>query len=167
MVFSKPLSVIFPNIDFFKKILRMRRELGISMFYFALAHGSSYILKDGVSPYTREVGYVAGIFALSIYFILYLTSNNVSVRKLKRRWKKLHYLVYPAYILTMLHVGLVGGETLLTQIIEFILNLIYTAIVEKNLLAYIVLAAFIIFKTIEWSINYKRKMKLQNKSNDL
>ena len=38
------------------------------------------------------------------------TSNNISTRALKRSWKKLHRLVYPAAILTFLHWALTSYD---------------------------------------------------------
>jgi len=40
---------------------------------------------------------------LALFVPLAMTSNDVSVRLMKRGWKRLHRLVYPAAVLTFLH----------------------------------------------------------------
>jgi sulfoxide reductase heme-binding subunit YedZ len=46
---------------------------------------------------------VMGWLALALFIPLAVTSNDIAVRALKRSWKRLHRLVYPAAILTFLH----------------------------------------------------------------
>jgi sulfoxide reductase heme-binding subunit YedZ len=56
------------------------------------------VLAEFTTPYM-----LAGWAALALFVPLALTSNDVSVRMMKRGWKRLHRLVYPAAILTFLH----------------------------------------------------------------
>ena len=46
---------------------------------------------------------LAGWLAFALFVPLAATSNDMATRALKRTWKRLHRLVYPAAILTFLH----------------------------------------------------------------
>ena len=46
---------------------------------------------------------LVGWLALALFVPLAVTSNDLSMRMLKRSWKSLHRLVYPAAVLTFLH----------------------------------------------------------------
>lgn len=48
--------------------------------------------------------YCQGIFTFIIFMILAMTSNDWSVKKLKRNWKKLHQLTYLAMFLLLWHI---------------------------------------------------------------
>jgi DMSO/TMAO reductase YedYZ heme-binding membrane subunit len=92
-------------------LMKYRRYLGIIMFNFAFIHfmwlrGFSYIeygFPDIVPTYQ-----IFGTVALLLLFPLYLTSNNFSLKKLGKKWKLLHRLVYPSMFLLVLHTSLQG-----------------------------------------------------------
>jgi sulfoxide reductase heme-binding subunit YedZ len=46
---------------------------------------------------------LVGWLALALFIPLAATSNDFATRALKRSWKRLHRLVYPAAVLTFLH----------------------------------------------------------------
>ena len=84
-----------------------RRDIGVASFGYAAGHLGGYllrkadaalILREGVEP-----GLLAGWFAFAIFLALAVTSNDASVRWLKAGWRRLHWLVYPAAILTAAH----------------------------------------------------------------
>jgi sulfoxide reductase heme-binding subunit YedZ len=56
------------------------------------------ILEEGAQPEMWT-----GWIALVIFLALAITSNKASTRKLGRRWKSLHRLVYLAAVLTFVH----------------------------------------------------------------
>jgi sulfoxide reductase heme-binding subunit YedZ len=89
-----------------------RRQLGLLTFVYALIHyiwHQIYPLYEfGVLPAIepfRAVGFVA----ITIFTILAITSNNYSVKLLKKNWQRLHRLVYLAAWLLFFHVALVGN----------------------------------------------------------
>lgn len=89
-----------------------RRQLGLLTFVYALIHyvwHQIYPLYEfGVLPAIesfRAVGFVA--FAL--FTLLAATSNNYSVKILKKNWGRLHKLVYVAAWLLFFHTALVGN----------------------------------------------------------
>lgn len=102
-------------------LLKRRRIIGIIAFCFALAHGCLFIEKrniDFADPKTFLI-YFQGITTLTIFTILAITSNDWSVKKLKKNWKQLHKLTYIAMFLLTWHIWdkMKGHWTHLTPIV--------------------------------------------------
>ena len=94
--------------------------LGLFAFFYAVLHFLSWIWLDQQFLWSSIVGdvierpYITVGFAAFVLLIpLALTSNQYSMRKLKRRWQTLHKLVYLIGILGVLHyLWLVKADTL-------------------------------------------------------
>lgn len=80
---------------------------GVASFAYAAGHTVIYltrkaqldiILNELAAPYI-----LMGWLALALFIPLAITSNDASMRRMKRGWKRLHRLVYPAAILVFLH----------------------------------------------------------------
>ena len=91
-------------------LLRFRRMLGLYVFFYACCHFLIWFIIDHALSFGDMVEdiidrpYITfGFSALMLLIPLAVTSNNVMVRKLGRRWKKLHRLVYAIIILGVLH----------------------------------------------------------------
>lgn len=91
-------------------LLLYRRMLGLFMFFYACLHFLSYLWLDHwfawaeiVEDISKHPYVLVGFTALMLSLPLALTSNQFMMRKLKRRWKTLHQLVYPIAILVILH----------------------------------------------------------------
>ena len=69
-----------------------------TLFYLARKQDLALILEEG-----EAWDILTSWIALAIFLFLALTSNNASLRALKRFWKILHRFVYPATALTFLH----------------------------------------------------------------
>jgi methionine sulfoxide reductase heme-binding subunit len=86
-----------------------RRALGLSAFGYALLHFGVYLFDQGFSaPYVVEDvverPYVtAGFLALLLLVPLAATSTRAAIRRMGKRWQKLHRLVYLAAGLGVLH----------------------------------------------------------------
>lgn len=92
-----------------------RRELGILMGYLAMVHGFGYIIDPSFSdlaivPYlpgnilSIDPFLLFGAAGLVLTFPLLLTSNALALRALGGvRWKRLHRIVYPMFVLIVLH----------------------------------------------------------------
>lgn len=102
-----PLRLLFAKAQWPGWLLRRRRYFGVAAFFYALLHTLVYldrkqdlslILAEG-----RDFSMWTGWLALLIFAILAATSNDASVRWLKRQWKKLHRSVYVAAILLFAH----------------------------------------------------------------
>jgi sulfoxide reductase heme-binding subunit YedZ len=90
-------------------LIAARRPLGLFAFFYAVIHffiylgdqafAPAYIVEDVVKhPYVT-----AGFAAFCILAALALTSTKGSIRRLGKRWTKLHRLVYAAGILGVIH----------------------------------------------------------------
>lgn len=91
-------------------LLRFRRMLGLYVFFYVCCHFLIWFILDHALSFGDMVEdildrpYITfGFSALMLLIPLAVTSNNVMVRKLGRRWKKLHQLVYAIIILGVLH----------------------------------------------------------------
>nr|WP_321235769.1 Rieske 2Fe-2S domain-containing protein [uncultured Psychroserpens sp.] len=116
-----PLARLNTN---FLPILYNRRHLGVSMFIAALIHGGFSMFQfhalGDVNPiyslFTSNMDYgsltnfpfqVLGFFALLILFIMASTSHDFFLGNLSAKvWKRLHMMVYLAYVLIIAHVFL-------------------------------------------------------------
>lgn len=91
-------------------LIKFRRAIGVTAFFFVLAHFLVFAILDvqSVSRVWTEVvkrPYVTvGMLSFLMLIPLAMTSNNLSVRKLgAASWRKLHKLTYPAAILGAVH----------------------------------------------------------------
>jgi len=90
--------------------ISLRRQLGLWSFAYAVLHlaGFLYFLLGldfaGFGDELVERPYIAvGAIALLGMLALALTSTRGSMRRLGKRWKKLHRLVYPILLTVLLH----------------------------------------------------------------
>jgi len=90
--------------------LRYRRMLGLFAFSYGVLHLTAYLWLDQFFDWMaifkdlyKRPFITAGMAALLMLAPLALTSNDRSVRVLKRNWLRLHRLVYPAAICGVLH----------------------------------------------------------------
>ncbi len=104
---ATPLRLLFPRYRWPIWLLQNRRYFGVAAFFYAVPHLIAYLWKLASVARVIEQGAEAGMWtgwiALIILLALAITSNNYAVRKLGRRWKFLHRLVYLAAILTFVH----------------------------------------------------------------
>lgn len=91
-------------------LLKFRRAIGLTAFFFVLAHFLVFAILDVQSlgrVWTEVVKrpYVTvGMASFVMLIPLAATSNNLSVRKMgAAAWRKLHKLTYPAAILGGVH----------------------------------------------------------------
>jgi sulfoxide reductase heme-binding subunit YedZ len=98
------------DITGLRSLLRLRRMLGLFVFFYALAHFTVYFTLDQWFD-LRAVGadivkrpYITiGMAALLLLIPLAVTSTNGMMRRLGRRWTKLHRLVYVVGALALWH----------------------------------------------------------------
>lgn len=101
-----PLSSIFG----LKKLIPLRRLLGLYTAFYASLHFITFIGLDYGFDWTLlqdaifEKRYaLIGFTAFLILLALTFTSNRWSMRKLGKKWKKLHQLVYFSGVLVIIH----------------------------------------------------------------
>jgi len=91
-------------------LLRFRRMLGLYVFFYVCLHFSIWFIADHsldfadmIEDIIKRPYITIGFSAFVLLIPLAVTSNNAMVRKLGRRWNKLHQLVYPILMLGVLH----------------------------------------------------------------
>jgi sulfoxide reductase heme-binding subunit YedZ len=101
-----PLNTVFG----FKQALRVRRALGMYAFLYASLHFATFVALDygfelsllGQAIFEQRYvvpGFAAGLLLLA----LAITSTRGWQRRLGKKWKRLHRLVYLAGILVIVH----------------------------------------------------------------
>ena len=90
--------------------LRLRRMLGLTAFFYLLAHFLWYLLVDqgfDLSTLGEDIAkrpYITvGFTGLLLLVPLALTSTRAAMRRLGRRWQRLHRLVYLVAVLGCIH----------------------------------------------------------------
>jgi sulfoxide reductase heme-binding subunit YedZ len=92
------------------KLQQHRRTFGLLMFFYALCHFSIWFwldhnldVIDMLTDVYKRPFITVGFIAFLATIPLAVTSNQWSIRRLKRQWGKLHKLVYAIAILGILH----------------------------------------------------------------
>lgn len=88
-------------------LLKRRRFIGLTAFSLSFSHATISFYKHNLKLLSLETykTYYTGIISLTIFFLLAITSNQWSRRKLtQKKWKKLHQLTYAAMFLFLWHV---------------------------------------------------------------
>lgn len=93
------------------EIIRVRRLIGLTAFWYALLHFLSYVvfdqalsLSDIVDDVAEHPWVLVGFASFLMLIPLAVTSTQGWVRRLGgTRWRQLHWLVYPAAIGGVLH----------------------------------------------------------------
>lgn len=105
-----PLNTVFG----WRQVIPLRKPLGLYAFMYGALHFLIFIVDNG---YVEDTIYWSAIYeatfekrfalvgfaALMILLPLAITSNQWSMRHLKKNWKRLHKLVYLAGILVIIH----------------------------------------------------------------
>jgi len=91
-------------------LLRLRRMLGLFVFFYGLAHFITFIWFDHwfdmgeiFMDVIKRPFVTVGFAAFLLLVPLAATSNAAMVRKLGRNWQRLHRLVYAIAVLGVLH----------------------------------------------------------------
>lgn len=98
------------KLTHFSELIRLRRLLGLFGFFYALLHALIYFVFDqSLDPAliwsdTIEHPRIAvGFIAFLLLIPLAVTSTNGWIRRLGKRWSRLHKLIYVATGLSVLH----------------------------------------------------------------
>ena len=91
------------------RLMLIRRMLGLTALAYGIAHLGLYIFDQGgnvihvASEIVRRFYLTIGFVALLGLVVLGVTSTDAMIRRLGRKWKTLHRLVYPIAVLGLLH----------------------------------------------------------------
>ena len=90
-------------------LIHIRRRVGVAAALYAVAHLLIYVLDQKwnlivvATEIVKRFYLTIGFVALLALVALAITSTNGWQKQLKRNWKRLHWLVYPAVALALLH----------------------------------------------------------------
>jgi sulfoxide reductase heme-binding subunit YedZ len=117
----RPLADL-TGLKILKRMLVQRKWIGDAMFLIGCFHVtlilSAYMLNLSVfwNPqyWDFRLNWPWGMLAMITLTPLFITSNKFSIRLLKRNWKRLHLIVYGAFIFAGIHIYIFSREPLLT-----------------------------------------------------
>mgnify|MGYP001486576994 FL=1 len=108
------LTLFISSVSEFKKfrfLIEVRRMIGLFAFFYVSCHfltyialdhffDMSFIIKDIIKRPFITFGFISFVFLIT----LVITSPKKMLKKLGFKvWKKIHYLIYPAAILSSVH----------------------------------------------------------------
>jgi methionine sulfoxide reductase heme-binding subunit len=92
-------------------LVRVRRMLGLFTFFYASMHLTSYVVfllelrfEDLFEDLLKRPYIAVGFTAYLLLIPLAVTSNRLLIQKLKKRWKRLHRMIYFISLLAVVHI---------------------------------------------------------------
>ncbi len=92
-------------------LIRYRRRLGLAAFLYGVLHVVAYAsmilgfrLSELLVDFSERPYITVGMAALLAMLPMAITSTKGWQRRLKKKWKSLHQLIYPAIILILIHI---------------------------------------------------------------
>ena len=100
----------FRRITGWNDVIKVRRMLGLFAFFYATLHMLTWVtlvsffdVPTMIEDVTMRPFITVGMATFLILFVLAITSNRAAIRRLGRRWQKLHRLVYLAGAGAVIH----------------------------------------------------------------
>jgi len=91
-------------------VIRLRRMFGLFAFFYVCLHLLSYIWFDQYFDWNEILNDIIKRPFITLGFVTFLllvplviTSTNKMMLRLKKNWKKLHFLVYPIAVFATIH----------------------------------------------------------------
>ena len=90
-------------------LVHVRRRIGVAAALYAVAHLLIYVLDQKwnllvvATEIAKRFYLTIGFVALLALVALAVTSTNGWQKRMKRNWKRLHWLIYPAALLAIVH----------------------------------------------------------------
>lgn len=134
-----PLRLLFPKVKWGRWLMRRRRYIGVAAFGYGLLHTIIYLQRKAdvarIIDESKDIGLWTGWLALLIMLLLAITSNDFSVRKLRRKWQMVHRTVYVAAALVFAHWIITAFDPLVAYLHATVLIIFLGArIVRKRLI---------------------------------
>jgi methionine sulfoxide reductase heme-binding subunit len=105
----------------FRDLPGRRRAVGLYAFLYTCLHLAVFFGLDYAFNFTQiwnlvtgKVYLLVGVLAMLLLIPLAVTSFDWFIRKMGKNWKRLHWLVYPAVVVSILHYGLAQKGDLFT-----------------------------------------------------
>lgn len=110
---AKPLAVLF-KMDFFWKVVNLRKELGMLVFWFFTFHLAGMLMFAGMNMNLGMDNMFQdmtwGIAAWVFMFIMAILSNNYVGKMVKADWSKLRFMSFLTLLFMLLHLGTQEGK---------------------------------------------------------
>lgn len=130
-----------------RELMLVRRALGVACFVYASLHLLLYIatylgfsLQGLAEDLYKRPYIIVGSLAFLAALVMAVTSNNYSVRKLGRRWGKIHRSIYGMAVLVCTHiiwqVKFDYGEAVMYSAFFVVMHLIRLPVVSRALALY-------------------------------
>ena len=90
-------------------LVQIRRRIGVAAALYACAHLLIYVLDQKwnlivvATEIAKRFYLTIGFVALLVLVALAVTSTDGWQKRLRRNWKRLHWLIYPAALLAIVH----------------------------------------------------------------
>lgn len=90
-------------------LVTLRRRLGLAAAGYVLLHVTLYVFDQKWNlvvvalEILKRFYLTIGFVAVLIFVVLSITSTDGWQKKLRRNWKRVHYLVYPLSVLALIH----------------------------------------------------------------
>ena len=98
------------KLGHYGELIRVRRMLGLFAFFYVLLHAVTYFVFDqsldsGLiwADTVKHPRIAVGFIAFLLLIPLAITSTDAMIRRLGRRWGRLHRLIYAATALGIIH----------------------------------------------------------------
>lgn len=110
-------------------LMKFRRAIGVLTFSYVTLHLLVWLVLDVqilgqiLADIAKRPYITIGMVGFVLLMPLALTSNNRSVKRLGRQWKRLHLLTYPASVLGGLHYVMLAKGFQLEPLIYFVVIL--------------------------------------------
>ncbi|MEM7029890.1 MAG: ferric reductase-like transmembrane domain-containing protein [Chloroflexota bacterium] len=133
MLACTPLNIVFG----WKWPLRLKRPLGLYTFMYAAIHylvfvaGFQFNLGAALGATAASNMLLFGFLGLALMAPLALTSNKWSMRKLGRKWKRLHMVTYAVAIFIALHMLFLGQGAITVPLYVLLLGVRIPSIRRK------------------------------------
>ncbi len=101
-----PLTKAFPRAPWRNWLIRRRRYFGVASFGYLVVHTVYWLYVanfERILKSFKEPDLIAAWISLVLFTMLAVTSNDFSVRKLGKGWKKLQNWVFAAGVLAYFH----------------------------------------------------------------
>ena len=123
------------------KLIQFRRMLGLFAFFYSFLHFGIYLGIDRffewaeiVKDLTERPYITIGFTAFILLMPLTLTSTKKSIRKMGKRWTKLHRLIYIIVVLGVLHFWWLVKKDITEPLIFAVIIIMLLALRGKKLL---------------------------------
>lgn len=115
-------------------LLKYRRQMGVASFCFGAQHGLIVVVQRSLDMTDMHtyIQYVHGSILFAIFALLMITSNDESVKWLKKNWTRIHQLTYAIPAILLWHVAdNMNVQTWITPIAEGLTCLLIGLLILK------------------------------------